>query len=586
MLSLRYFVGGSSVKVHALCRGNGIKVQISTTGSKPYQYNQQLECSSDMDIPLDGVRSEMLDTYLRLLPVKNQEMTAVLKGFVNSSVEELSYGVRAIRMGENTHFLCPDFKASDTIYERSFYPHLVNSIRCASRRVLLVGSEGTGKSVFQYYLLARYLNPSLFKEAPLPGPVEFGSEEPPKVIIRHVSGGGVDLWFIEKQVVHRIDSRQMATLLSCFDPAESLYFYEPGKTHNLEPYACKNSMYVPPTLATMPPDWSSYNQFSKIADVLYMPVFTEEELLTIGRDMRGRPDVEEGVQELFSDEAIRGRFAMFNGIIRHVLPMDEYKLDRLVLERNGALERIEAVSFLAGEIERRTLSDYLAVYAVEQPVDGQGDLDFAKRHTVMASTEVEKYFREALERMTLNEKVSRLKSRRELKTYKFRDSPAIYEGVVAGHLSSLGGVNWRQRRGTVVSPLQLRVRRLDVWTFPVFADMAPDTLYKAYTPSYPFCDRMIKVEEGGASRLVCIHVSLEPSGHCILSAGAFTHFCRRLGLIGEDEMATEKETDMVTFIFVPDPLVADKAQITFEDGLVIKDCVVWHVDEDFSNGVL
>ena len=57
---------------------------------------------------------------------------------------------------------------------------LLSEIR-KKKRSVLIGNPGIGKSFFQYYYLARILNPSLF--GPLP-PDCYGSTTPPKIVIR------------------------------------------------------------------------------------------------------------------------------------------------------------------------------------------------------------------------------------------------------------------------------------------------------------------------------------------------------------------------------------------------------------------
>jgi len=102
--------------------------------------------------------------FTKYSPVKSDSLTKLLIGMAESTVVELQTsesGVRAIRLGNKTSFLEEDLPGSDTIYERDFYPRLVATI-LRFRRLILLSNPGTGKSVFQFYMLARYLNPTLF----------------------------------------------------------------------------------------------------------------------------------------------------------------------------------------------------------------------------------------------------------------------------------------------------------------------------------------------------------------------------------------------------------------------------------------
>ena len=184
----------------------------------------------------------------------------------------------------------------------------------------------------------------------------------------------VDVWF-----VLRVD------VLDCFDQATTLYFFEPGKTTNIEPFANENMLSSISTFATMGPDRRRYNQFVKVANVVYMPVFTMEELLAIGRDMKARPDFPRALENLYSDKEIRGRFEIFNGIIRHVLPRDQRGLQRVLEERTAALD---CIKYLYSDNENRTVSHYAAVYDVA--VDENGVYDFFKMRLSIVDQEIKK----------------------------------------------------------------------------------------------------------------------------------------------------------------------------------------------------
>jgi hypothetical protein len=138
---------------------------------------------------------DMIDDYKSFSPKLDKELTAILKGMASATVEDLDNGVRAIRLGDGARI--GDMISGGTLYERLFYPQLVSKIRTARRRVCLISNPGTGKSTFQYYLLARYVKPSLFNDEPLNGPIRFGTDSPPEVVIRHIPQDGIEIWFLE-----------------------------------------------------------------------------------------------------------------------------------------------------------------------------------------------------------------------------------------------------------------------------------------------------------------------------------------------------------------------------------------------------
>jgi hypothetical protein len=397
----------------------------------------------------DAVLPDMRESYESAMPRIHKSLTALLKGLACSTVDVVGEEVRAIRLGNNATFLIGKALAGDTIYERSFYPQLVSAIRGLDRRVILISNPGTGKSVFQYYLLARYLNPSLFKDEGVPPPkrVKFGPREggeAPKVVIRHMPTVGMEVWFLEKQVVHVVKAKNVdISVLSCFDPATTVYFFEPGKTSGIEPLADENRLAIS-TLETVSPDTSRYKEFRKIAAKAYMPVFTKKELVAIGRDMRARPDFDAELLKsgFYSDEAIQGRFDTFNGIIRHVLPSSRERLDTAFVERAEQLNTIDAAAFLRGSIESKDVSHYMAIYNVPKD-QASGVYGFTSFVLAPVAADVESRLHLRVKEISLNDRIKELQRYSSTGINKFGAVPSIFESVVADHL--LRGVKRRKR---------------------------------------------------------------------------------------------------------------------------------------------
>jgi hypothetical protein len=169
-----------------------------------------------------------------------------------------------------------------------------------------------------------------------------------------------------------------AEVFDCFDPASTQYFFEPGKSNDIEPFADENLLSIS-TLATMSPDVRRYNEYRKLATIKFMPVYAEDELVAIGRDMRTRPDFDSDLESLYSDDAIRARFATFNGIIRPVLPQSESDVRQVHEQRDAALKSIDPAKFLSGNLEDGSVSHLVAVY--NAPVD----LDFSTGDSLIAA---------------------------------------------------------------------------------------------------------------------------------------------------------------------------------------------------------
>ena len=560
---------------------------------------------------MDAVLPDMLDDYMSFRPKIDKFSTALLKGMACATAEEVGAGVRAIRLGNGVKFLDGDTPAGDTIYERGFYPRLVSAIRGLKLRVILISNPGTGKSVFQYYLLTRYANPSLFKDNDVPPPetIKFGPRkggDAPKVVIRHLPTDCMEVWFLEEQVVHVIEHIRMS-VLKCFDPETAVYFFEPGKTTGIEPFGNENTLHIS-TLETVSPDMSRYKEFRKIATRAYMPVFTKDELLAMGRDMRGRPDFpKKKLDKLYTDQGINDRFDVFNGIIRHVLPKSQNDVETSHKEREKAIQTVDAISFLYGDIEDGKVSHYLAVYEVDKKENG--DYDFTSHTLKSVAPDVKTTLEQKMKQISLVEKINAMKRFVASGTNKFDSVALVYESLIADHLASDGGVEWEQRsvsiaadpsakaiKATKKAPPQSApeashpatvklnvklVKSEDI--VPLFAEMKPNVLYRSLNKSFPFCDMLYLKNSGSDAtkkKLVCVQVSIEGKGKRNVDLGVFSKFCERLGW---GPTPTPEQLAIIEYVYCPLPSLADKASVIFDEGVGISEYSVWHVDTNFTS---
>ena len=562
---------------------------------------------------MDAVLPDMIDDYMSFRPKIGKFSTALLKGMASATAEEVGAGVRAIRLGNGVKFLGDEKPAGDTIYERGFYPRLVSAIRGLALRVILISNPGTGKSVFQYYLLARYANPSLFKDNDVPPPetIEFGPKkggDAPKVVIRHLPTVRMEVWFLEEQVVHVISAANIdMTVLQCFDPETAVYFFEPEKTTNIEPFGIDNTLRIS-TLETVSPDTSRYKEFRKVATKAYMPVYTKDELLAIGRDMRSRPDfLEMELDELYTDQGISDRFDVFNGIIRHVLPKSQNDVETSHKERTKAMQTVDALKFLNGDIEDGKVSHYLAVYDVDK--DENGDYVFTSHTLKSAAPDVKTTLEKKLKKISLDEKISVMEHFVADGTNKFDSVASVYEDLIADHLASDGGAEWEQRSVSTADPsvkakqvtqsaptasrpatvkLNVKLAKSED-TVPVFAEMKPNVLYRSLNKSFPFCD-MLYLEDAGSGattttmkkKLVCVQVSIEGKGKRKVDLGVFSKFCERLGW---GPTPTPEQLDLIEYVYCPLPSLADKAAVTFDEGVGISKYSFLHVAPNFTSKI-
>ncbi len=100
-----------------------------------------------------------------------------------------------------------------------------------------------------------------------------------------------------------------------------------------------------------------------------MPVFKEIELRDIGKDMQTRPEFVKSLTPFYTDEYIRSRFHMYNGIIRHVLPRTLENVADSEQQSKSAfdsLEQFQLQKITAGTIENGKLSAFVVYYNVDR----------------------------------------------------------------------------------------------------------------------------------------------------------------------------------------------------------------------------
>ena len=126
--------------------------------------------------------------------------------------------------------------------------------------------------MFQWYYLARLLNPDAFSDA-LTCDSE-GRTDPPEVVIRQIGLSHMEIFFLRARKAHTVPVS--FSVLRCFDPSKTVYFFEPGKTRTEEPMWDSTKMSI---FATCSPDVSRYKEFCKNgATKLFMPLFSKDEL--------------------------------------------------------------------------------------------------------------------------------------------------------------------------------------------------------------------------------------------------------------------------------------------------------------------
>jgi hypothetical protein len=212
---------------------------------------------------------------------------------------------------------------SRLLFERNFYDQLYTKITTLwnnSTRIILTGNSGTGKSLFQIYLLRRLLN----EEKPYK--YQFVVHQFEKTFLlyhfetcRAWSIGGDE--FYVKKLLNSIKG--------------SLYFFEPGSGDINSPPLGTTSRAIS-FLSPRPRRIKAYKKQNKALS-LYMPVWTYDELHYIV--------LEENIEAKFFAHA----YNKFGGIIRHTLEtnpylIDEYDADLLDRCKNAPLDVLRSVN--------------------------------------------------------------------------------------------------------------------------------------------------------------------------------------------------------------------------------------------------
>ena len=284
-------------------------------------------------------------------PEASDDQSDFLESLANCRVEAIGDDIDVIRLNKlGVPWEC---LGPQKLFVRQFYPDLLSEIR-ENKRSVLIGNPGIGKSFFQYYYLARILNPSLF--GPLP-PDCYGSTTPPKIVIRQEGTAAMTIFDIANRQAE-IVAGCPSTLLRCFDPETSLYLMEP-EVSMAEPFI--GGLFIP-TLATVSPNPARYKEFCKNGGIaMYMPVFTLPELLAIGKYLLENEHVPELLQPEYSSEQITKRFHQFGGIFRHVLPVSLDYLDLCRSSQSEAISKCNAHALLvSGNVEDADVSHFMA----------------------------------------------------------------------------------------------------------------------------------------------------------------------------------------------------------------------------------
>lgn len=186
------------------------------------------------------------------------------------------------------------------LYSPPFYPKLLSTIRSAeSRKCILAGDPGTGKSCFQFYYFTRILNSGLMGSLP---PDHAGITDAPKIVIRQVNTQ-MTIYDLVNCAAYLCKAHR--DILNCFDPKISLYLYDPGKSREMKPCILDSTI---PTLVTASPSSTFFDKFkSHGGDVFYMPLLSAQDLVDIASDMSQSQCLHPSIDTQYSPHHVHSR---------------------------------------------------------------------------------------------------------------------------------------------------------------------------------------------------------------------------------------------------------------------------------------
>ena len=536
---------------------------------RPFTKHRSAQCWSRVfSVGAEAIQNRNL--YDKLGPEPDPTKTDLLVKLATCTKESISSDVDIIRIGEDADVGIESLSPS-TLYVRQFYPDLLTEIR-KRKRSALIGNPGVGKSFFQFYYLARIMNPDLY--GPLP-PDCFGSTDPPKIVIRQEGTASMSVFDIANRKADKIQGYPI-TVFDCFDPKTTLYLMEP-ETSVKEPHIASMSV---PTLVTASPLLARYKEFCKNGGVkLFMPVFTLPELLAIGQFLVSIERVPEDLLKEYTPDAISERFGIFGGILRHVLPLSLDYLVESLAARKDAIENSDAHALLSSyTLDKEKISHHIMQYSV----DTIGPNRFTSFTLDFVSPSVVTDLQKKLTECSTAEKVLALR-RNDETGFMNEACPKLYEDVIAALLTTDMGVSWQKRDACVGGTSK---GDSDGWTDqdrfklggiahgepPVFADMKLNTLYVPLKSNFPLVDLLCKVDN---NQLVAFQVTRQRKSSKDVSPNAQQIFKEKLGL---------PDLSPLRFVLIPSPSFADSAKLASKGDNDLGSYEVWKVPADYGRG--
>jgi hypothetical protein len=459
--------------------------------------------------------------------------TRNLDSFTIDHVDEDDH-VTGLKVFHLRALINPKDSSSDKLFIREFFSRYLETVR-KHEYSIVIGNPGIGKTWFQYYYLVRILN--VDKLGPLP-PDSYGSTAPPQYVIRQVGPDQLEIYDVQaKTVTTRLcpTISDIRKILNSFVAETTLYFFEPDFTKH-EPISTNI-----PTMITVSPDIVRYKEFlkQKGAARLYMPVWREDELFAVGKNL----------SPTLPEEELKERIREFGGIFRYVFGSEVVQREARSNRKQAILEVDLKYLLAASTIEDLRVSHFIAQFSNIPTRVTEKSEAFTTFNIDLVSEEVEKELQDKMKDLSIYDKIVTLMKNDQSPGYFSKLCRDIYEEVIAERL--VQGVIWQQRGNRSQEYSEFKLQLTLSTTVPLFSTMENGTLYRPLKENYLLADFIYKQNE----KLVAIQVSREVGGKRSIHKSTFIKF---LDLLKSENI---KEEDF-TYYYCPSPQFADSAAVT------------------------
>jgi hypothetical protein len=490
--------------------------------------------------PPESNYNKLVNGLLKVMAIMNKKVkniifnisTRNLDSFTIDHVErDQETGLEVIRLRS---LINPKDPSSNQLFIREFFPRYLEAVR-KHEYSIVIGNPGIGKTWFQYYYLVRILN--VEKLGPLP-PDSYGSTNPPQYVIRQVGSYLIETYDIQARTVNVVTfsaGGDVQKYIEKFKNFEStLYFFEPDYTKH-EPVSTEI-----PTMITVSPDILRYKEFLKQrgGTRLYMPVWTEAELLALGKTL----------SPTSTEEELKERIREFGGILRYVFGSEDVQEEARSNRKQAIIEVDLRYLLAAATIEDVRVSHFIAQFSNIPTRDTEKSKAFRSFEIDLVSEVVEKELQVKMKALSTFDKIVTLLKNDQSPGYFSKLCRDIYEEVIAERL--VQGVTWQQKGNLSKEYSEFKLQLNSSTTLPLFSKMENDTLYRPSKENYPLIDIIYKQNE----KFFAIQVSREVGGKRSIDKSTIIKFL--------DHLKAESIEEDFAYYYCPSPQYADSATVT------------------------